>query len=109
MIPPSPAISPLVGDRLNTSASPNPPTIRSPRRDPKAWAASKNSRMPLSRASRPRASVSQGGRWGGRGEVGGGRVGGGPAPGRGAPGGRVEQQVVGADVGEGRSQAVPDD
>jgi hypothetical protein len=50
----------LVGDRLNTSASPNPPTIVSPRREPKAWAASKNSRTPLRLATLDRASTSQG-------------------------------------------------
>ena len=50
MMPPSPATSTLVGERLNTSASPKPPTWR-PRREPKAWAASKNSLIPLRRAT----------------------------------------------------------
>src|SRR5262245_52266777 len=59
-MPPSPDTTTLVGDRLNTSASPNPPTLVPARVDPNAWAASKNSRTPRARARAVRLSTSAG-------------------------------------------------
>ena len=60
MMPPSPATSTLVGERLNTSASPNPPTCTPSRREPNACAASKNSLTPLLAATSTSPSTSHG-------------------------------------------------
>ncbi len=60
MIPPSEATSTFVGERLKTSASPKPPTGVPPRREPNAWAASKNRRIPHWSAASASPSTSQG-------------------------------------------------
>ena len=62
MRPPSAATTTFVGDRLNTSASPKPPTRCPACSDPNACAASKNNRRPFSvrwRGAPPRRTASR--------------------------------------------------
>ena len=104
MRPPSPANRTFVGERLNTSASPNPPTIRSPCREPNACAASNTSRMP--RSSGDVVQLLDTAR---RAEDVGRQDRRGPHADRSADGVRRQGEGVGVDVREDRAQPVPGD